>query len=294
MKMLYLLLKIPKSLRPLVLLAVFGTVVCGMIFLDIRIPHTLRNTVAHIATPFWHVRATLVGERNLRGEERRSLADLTAEREVLYEELATARREAYMTELLKEENDALRALIGRAEPGAGRIPAAVLLTADDTPRALFMIDAGAPQGVRDNMLVTTPEGIALGSVTAVYDAHSVVRLFSGAGVETPVVLVTGSSTLHATLTGWGEGMRMRIPRDEVVAVNSAVTVPTFSGALIGTVVAIDKLPEDAFQTVYVASPENIYHVRYVLVDTTALWTAPAHTVPADDTNGGEDATPDEY
>lgn len=286
-KMLYQSLTPRNSTRSAYALAIAGIVVAVCIFFDVPFPRAGTDFARFVATPLWSLRDALGARMTHERDGRMSYDKLQTERAALVEELAQLRREAYVTNALREENRALMTLVGRAEDRGGTIPASVILDAAYSPYDTFIIDAGTGAGVRENMLVRTPEGLALGYVTRAAQDSSTVSLFSAAGVRTNVVLV-GSSTLHATLEGRGGSMEIRFPRDSDIPLGTSVIVPSFSGAMVGTVTHVSVNPEDAFQTLYVAAPTTIYTVRYALVDTRHAWSAATGT-PA--TGDGTDPEP---
>jgi len=206
-----------------------------------------------------------------------SQTELAARVEALTRELASLRRQAYLADVHARENERLRALLGRTEREQGLIPTSVIHTRTASPYGSIAIDAGADIGVREGMLVTTAEGIALGVVTNAHARVAVVTLFSAYGMQTDVVLA-GTSTQHAILSGIGaETMLVELPRDVAVHVGDPMLLPAFSAYPVGFVVEVVVDPEDAFQTLYIAAPESAYMVRYALVDTMHSWHAPHST-----------------
>jgi len=121
------------------------------------------------------------------------------------------------------------------------------------------------------MLITTPEGNALGYISHALENSAFAKRFGGAGQKINVVIYA-SSTVHALLVGEGGGsMNTTLPRDVAINIGDPVMLQTFESHPLGTVVDIEVTPEDAFQTVWVRAPQNIYDTRYVLIDTTHTW-----------------------
>ena len=266
--------------RTAYLFAVAGSIVAGLVVFDVPFPRSGTELALRMARPLWEARDA-VSSRFISQEQSTASADeLRAERNALLDERTQLQRENYVARALIEENRMLKSLLGRIDGDAGLIPASVILAPEYSPYDTFIIDAGADMGVREQMLILTPEGVVLGYVRDVHNRTAVGTLFSAYDVRTDVVLA-GTSTLHVTLEGKGGSMEIRVPRDLAVMPDTPVIVPGFSGARIGTVGHIQLSPEDAFQTIYVDSLDNIHRVRHVLIDTTEVWTPP---LEARDTN----------
>lgn len=271
--MLYPRSKTPRVVAPLYVFIAAGILVAGLIVAHVPIPRGISQSILIVASPFLHGRDALVSRIHGMSESGESVDAVITERDALRTERAQLQRELYAAQTLAEENARLQRLLGRTREHEGSIPAAVILGPDYSPYDLFALDAGADDGVRERMLVLSPEGVAIGFIRDVRDSSSVASLFSASGVVTDALL-EGTSTLHVLIEGDGGGMRFRIPRGIQVSPGMTLSAPDFTGALIGTVAHVSVTPEDAFQTVYVAPPEALYMLRYVLIDTTHAWSVP--------------------
>ncbi len=238
---------------------------------QVPMPNAVTSSVHTLASPFWHARNVLRATVDATYTSLDSTEALVAENIALHNELSTMRRENFMARIHKRENDTLRQLLGRGEDPARLLTASILNDDIYSPYDSFIIDAGTADGVREHMLVLSPEGFAMGSVYRALDSTSIVTKFSAPTIETEVLLV-GTSTIHTVLQGrGGDTMLIRVPRDLEVATDSEVLLPTFEGNPIGTVAVVEVTPQDAYQTVYVRSPVNIHQLQYVFVDTTHSW-----------------------
>lgn len=248
--------------------------VCAVVILltqQVPMPPVVSSIAHTAATPLWLIRDVVVHRVETSLDTISSKRELTEENVRLQLQIASLRRELHQTELLKRNIRELQTLLGRTDAEQGYIPVSVIVDATQTPHDTFVIDSGASSGIRENMLITTSDGSVLGYVTRVLDNTARAVRFGAANQQVNVV-VYASSTLHALLRGQGAGsMQLTLPRDAEVKVGDAIVLPGFSTHLVGTVVHIQLAPEDAFQIVYVESPENIYQTRYVLVDTMHTW-----------------------
>jgi cell shape-determining protein MreC len=255
-------------------------VVAVLLFvLHVPIPRFLANTAQWVATPVWLVQERL---SNVTNNVRTSFADkhlLAQENAALLDEISTLRRESYSTQMYAAENEQLRKLLGRGKEEEGFIPTSIIHGEVWAPYDTSIIDAGSRLGVREGMLVVSPENIAFGGVIRALTSRSVVALFSAPGKETSVV-VHGTSTTHAVMTGMGAGtMLMSIPREMDIKQGDPVVLSTFPSYVVGHVADIRVRPEDAQQRVYVRSPLNIRNVRFVMVDALHAWEPPTNIHP---------------
>ncbi len=258
-------------LGPVVPVAVVMVLVAG----HIGVP-TSAATVAHaVAAPLWRVRDAAIATVVATYESLDTSDALVRENQALHDELSALRRENFMARAVVRDTAALRALARRREEQA--LPAAVLNSDAYAPYSSFVVDVGTAGGAREGMLVTSPEGVALGSVRYALERTSVVESFAAPGVATDVI-VQATSSVHARMEGYGGGtMRLTVPRDLPVAVGDAVVLPDFAGDPIGAVRDIEVSVADPYQVVYVESGANLYELRYVLLSDVPWQSADANS-----------------
>lgn len=235
------------------------------------IPLFVVDSAHTMAVPLWKTRDALRATVVATYDSLESTQSLVAENIALHTELSTLRRENFMAQITLHENATLRALLGRTDDKKQLLPAAIVNDETFSPYESFVIDQGMQEGVGEQMLVLSAEGFALGSVYRALEHTAIVTKFSAPTIQTEVLLV-GTTTVHARMEGYGGGtMVIRVPRDLEIAERTDVVLPNFGGSPIGTVVHIALTPQDAYQTVYVRAPVNMYQVRYVFVDLDTVW-----------------------
>jgi rod shape-determining protein MreC len=253
----------------------------------VAMPEGATSVARALATPFWTLRDGVSSYVAGAWGTMENRAALVAENEALREQLWVLERENYAATALTRDNEELRKLVGRIEAQPSLIAVAIRNDANTSPYDTFGIDRGEADGVRPDMLIISPEGVALGTVTTVDTKTARATRFSAPGALHDAV-VQASSSLHIELMGIGAGtLRASVPRDLEVREGDIVVLPRFSSYPVGTVVSIEVAPEDAFQTLFVKSPVNHYTLRYGLLDPIA--TTRAVQVPAPD----EPTPPDE-
>ena len=271
--MLYQHLKIVKRFAKYALLVVPLLVVLFFLFTASTVTTGISNFSHTLAQPIWHTKERITTGIDALIEGQRSRESLYRENEFLKTELAQLQREGFMADAAIADNVALQKMLGHSTEESGYVSAAVIHDMTLSAHDVFIIDSGVTQGIRNNMLILTPEGIAIGYVSEVLHSTAIVRGFSSP--ETAVdVVIAGTTTTHARLTGYGSGtMTLTVPRDILVQEHDYILLPTFSTHPIGTIASVLVTPEDAYKTAYVRSPINMHELRHVYVDTTHIWNA---------------------
>ena len=196
---------------------------------------------------------------------------LLYENEQLHRELTVLRRQSFMVDVLEQENARLQRLVGYVDATEGSIPASVIHGAGYAPFGSCIINVGAASGVREGMLVRTPEGVGVGAVVSVQDARAVVTLFSAAGMRTDAYLVRDTPMPVVVVGRGGETMVVQLSRAADVSLGDLLMLPGIPGVPLGRVVQVDAAEEDAYQLAYVAPAVSNQELRDVLVDTAHLW-----------------------
>lgn len=242
-----------------------------LVVAKVPVPNWAASVGHTVAKPVWDAHSALSGAVIATFENLDSKDALVRENMSLHAELSHLRRSSFDAGLLERENERLRALLGREANKT--IAAAVLTDRVLVPYDAFVIDIGSDTRVLPGALVTTEEGLALGTVTRVFANSASVSLFSAPQNKTPVVL-SASSTVNVEAVGRGSGtFTVALPRDMNIELGSPVLLQSFDPHLIGFVEHIDAVPENSFQTVFFKAPVSMSGIRFVLVDTESTWSA---------------------
>jgi len=264
-------LKITRKIRKIILPMLPIGVAVVLFSVHFQMPNFITNTVFQIAKPTWSFRNALQERIAIIKNALKTKNTLIQENTIYRDELLQLRREVFLTSILKQDNARLLALLNRAREKENFLPASVISDDSFSPYDTFILDIGSEHGVREGMIVFTPEGIAVGVVSAILEKTATVAYFSAPTMSIDVVL-NATTSIHTTLKGYGSGtMILSLPRDVEVATGNTVQLPTFLTYPIGEVVDIEAKPEDAYKTIYVKSPVNIHTLRYVFLDVTTSW-----------------------
>ena len=180
--------------------------------------------------------------------------------------LNQAQAQAALYQALKQENETLRAVLGKKPDTANFVLAQVLHRPNQSPYDTLIVDLGqnnSTQAIRAGASVTIEGEWLIGEVAAVYSETAKVGLFSGANRELPVTLGESGITVLAQGRGGGNFL-VELPRGVVVEPGMLVkTVRNHKVWPIGLVAQVRGDPSDAFQTVLFKNPVNVYEIGRV-------------------------------
>jgi rod shape-determining protein MreC len=238
----------------------------------VDMPATLAEPAHAFARPFWQMREGVTAMVVATYDSMSSTESLVSENISLHNEVSSLRRENFNARIIAHENERLRTLVGRSSDDNPKQISAIVLNNDAlSAYDAFILDAGKQSGVLLDALVISPEGIAVGRVTRLFEKTSVVTRFSSPSLSTEV-LIQGTTTVHAKMVGYGGGtMLLTLPRDMEVSLGDMVSLPNLEATPLGQVAEVLSAPEDAYKHVYARTPTNLFELRYVFVDTDSIW-----------------------
>jgi cell shape-determining protein MreC len=188
---------------------------------------------------------------------------LVSENEALKARVASLELALSDAELALAQTHSLSELLGR-ERAPRETVAAVLTRPPQSPYDLFVIDAGAAEGLAVGALVSLPEGPLLGTVSDVFGTSAKVKLFSTAGERTSAVLERGGVPVELQGTGGGS-FRIVVPRETAALAGDRVLSADAAGNLLAVVEGVETGPTDSFKEILARSPANIFSVRLVSI-----------------------------
>lgn len=193
---------------------------------------------------------------------------------------------------LRVENEALRAQVAELQQSTGRLReleealgviqaggeqklVATNVIARDASALthVVVIDKGTAHGLREGMVVLSPQGSLVGKVTQVLPQRAFVRLIDDSrSVVAARVVETGiDGSLRGTID---RRLELRLARGEVAAGNTVVTSGLGGefppGLPIGTVVAVSGTAQDMFRSVRVEPLAQLAALQTLLVLTSFL------------------------
>ena len=209
-----------------------------------RTGNALGNRIGRIAQ-FMQSKRTLVAEIG-------ALRQKAAERDALYAGYALA----------QAENRELKQFLGRKE-SESRTLAAVLVSPPRAPYDSFVLDAGTDAGVAKGDEILFGNTV-LGRVVAVARETATGRLFSTAGVLTPVVIWRKDRAVPAEAVGEGNGaFRITIPKETGITAGDVVVMPGINPTQFGEVAVVLAGETDSFAVAFVRNPVNVATLRFL-------------------------------
>ena len=192
---------------------------------------------------------------------------LEQERDALRERVRELEVYALNNMILSSENQELRLLRGDdynpLNPGT---LARVLSRGGAFPFGALIVTHDDAAPYRVGARVFGAGNILLGSVSELTSNTATVRLISGYGEETEVLIGTDDRITQATVRGAGHGnMVTEIARDADITLGDPVVLFADETLVLGFVGDITTKPSSAFQTIRIRSPFNLESIRFVRI-----------------------------
>lgn len=238
-----------------------------LLLLSLRGPvaNTLGGFFAVIGRPFWSVRD---GAVSIYGEFTATISSkitLEAENAHLRDVLDEVALDAYSRQQLREENEDLKAMLGRKSEYDFTL-ARILSAPPVSPYDTLLIDAGTDQGVFIGMQALSQGDFKVGEVTRVWGRTALVSLYSTPNTQLSVTV--GSSSIPAVAWGLGGGnLRIILPRGVSVKVGDMANIPALAPEYAGTVDAIDRPEGSSLEAIYVRLPFDVDKEKWLYLAT---------------------------
>lgn len=217
-----------------------------------------------IGRPIWKVENTIINGLENTGYLIRTKSSVFKENENLKNENANLKTSMADYQIVKNENDDLKNLLGRIEQKNSFTLATILAKPNQSPYDTIIIDIGADFSLKEGEKVYADGGIPIGEVSKVYARNSLVMLYSNPGQITEGVL--DGSNAQVELIGRGGGnFEMTIPRDIPSENGSLVVFPNLKSEIVAVIDGVISIPTDPVKRVLLHSPVNIQNLKWVQV-----------------------------
>jgi cell shape-determining protein MreC len=255
-----------ESILPLVILFCVLFLIIGT---PLRTP--IRALVVGISTPFW--KASTAGKVFF-SELIPSVFSgptLLRENQQLKAEIATLRAEYWRSEVIKNERDILRGMLGRSTTTERDLLAYVLAAPNFAPYDTLVLDVGEDTGIFSGARVKTDGGFVIGTITEVFGTRSIAQLYSSPGLIRDVVV--GSARVPAVAHGVGGGnYRVELPKNTDTSVGDEVSVLGSVEEFLGVVEEIVVDEKTGITVLFLRLPINMTELRSVIVDLSHSYT----------------------
>jgi len=167
-------------------------------------------------------------------------------------------------QIIKEDNNKLKELLGRLPEANNFILGTILTKPNHSPYDTIIIDIGKNLEMKEGLMVYANGNIPIGYIEKVYDKTSLVSLYTNPGQKTEGFIE--SSNASVSLTGRGGGnFEMIIPIELIVDSGLIVYLPGSNSLVLATVDEIISTPSDPFKKVILSSPVNVQNLKWIEV-----------------------------
>ncbi|MCK4918630.1 MAG: rod shape-determining protein MreC [Candidatus Pacebacteria bacterium] len=189
---------------------------------------------------------------------------LVKENKLLKEELFENRLILTNTEILKEENIALKSILGRTEQTSKTILTNVILKPGLSVYNSLVLDVGSNYEIKIGNKVLAGDNIIIGEIEEVYPKTSKVKLYAFPNDRLEVVV--GFDKIPAMAEGKGDGIfKIKLPQGTNISEGDVITLPEEDLKILAIVEDIIINPEDPFETILAKSPVNFFKLRWVQI-----------------------------
>ena len=219
----------------IVLLAVLAAVACMALAVQQRMRFPLVNQVViTVLEPFNRLMLSVHDQVTGLKEDSRTKASLREENEQLHKELDRMRNLQYRLENLEAENSLLNQMVGYKQSHTGQklLPARVIGNGLGDLHDAYIVDKGSRDGVKEDMLVMSGEGLA-GVVEKVYPTSCRMLLLSSAKMRMGARVTRAASRTVGVVTGSSlpdAPLKMEyLPREADIKEDDTIITSRFGG-----------------------------------------------------------------
>lgn len=189
---------------------------------------------------------------------------LLAENATLKDDIEKYQADALELQMVREENEKLRAELSYTQNIKTFVGAQVLAKPSQSLFNSLVIDRGSDAGIAVGQLVVTQGVVGLGKISSVSSKTATVELFSGPQFSGDLIMKNQNITVPAIGKGSGN-FEIHIPREIRVIDGDILAFPESPNIAVGVVKSIIFDARDPFQTVLARTPVNVQELRFVEV-----------------------------
>ena len=217
-----------------------------------------------IGLPIWKTQKLVTDTASDLGYLVRTKSSVYKDNENLIQENTTLKNSMIDYQILKNENDQLKELLGRTESKQSFILSNILTKPNHSLYDSIIIDVGSNEGIQVGSKVYVDSKMPIGQIVKVYTNTSLVELYSNPDSETEAVIDGSNATV--SLVGRGGGnFEMTIPIDLSSEKGVLVTIPGVTSEVLAVIDGVVSSPNEPVKKVILHSPINIQDVKWVEV-----------------------------
>jgi cell shape-determining protein MreC len=253
-----------KKQRRLKTFSIIGGLLVFTLILNYFLPHLFSPAVQAVEIPASITRSGMGGFfSNLLGTFH-SKKNLVLENRTLREKVALYDALRIERDATTEENDILKALLGKASTTGHEVVSRIISKPGFSPYDTMILDAGERDGVHVGDLVLADRSVVVGEVAQVYKESSNVIMYSSSDRKTNVLI--GTEALETEALGKGGGnFEIELPRNANVKVGDIVHLAAYPDKVFGSITVVNVADADSFEKVLFRSVVDITHISHVTV-----------------------------
>ncbi|MES2436827.1 MAG: rod shape-determining protein MreC [Patescibacteria group bacterium] len=183
----------------------------------------------------------------------------------LREQLALMEATVLEKNILTEENESLRKLLGRENASTTSIVARIISKPGFSPYDTIIIDAGDQEGVVVGDTVVVNGSVLVGKVATTAAHSSNVVLYSSP--EQKVQVLIGPQAVETTAFGKGGGnFEVKLPRNASIKEGDSVVMAEHPEYIFGAITSIQISDADSFEKVLFRSAIDVTETKFVTVE----------------------------
>lgn len=218
----------------------------------------------YVGRPIWQAERFIANNLYNSNYLFRSKGAISKENHNLIEEISNIRLTMIDYQILKNENNQLKELLGRIEVKKDFILGNILTKPNHSPYDTIVIDIGISNGVKEGNKVFADGNIPIGFISKVYDNTALITLYTNPSQKTEGFMDISNASVMLTGRGGGN-FEMIIPIDLTAEKGTIIYLPSDNSLVLAIVEDTISTPTDPFKKVILSSPVNIQNLKWVQV-----------------------------
>ncbi len=224
------------------------------------------KAINYIGQPIWQEKKTVTNNINNLSYLTRTRESLFKENQKILKENSSLKISMINYQLLKNQNDKLKELLGRISNARTSVLSNILMKPDNSPYDTMIIGVGENKGIKENSKVYVGGNIPVGVINKVYLKTSLVKLYSNPGTITDAVINVNNLSVNVKLVGRGSGnFEMSVPIGLVISKGTMVTLRNLNEEVVAIVEEKISDTSDPEEKIILRAPINIQNESLVEV-----------------------------
>jgi len=218
----------------------------------------------YIGLPVWEAKKIALDSTNKLDYLTRTKPSLVEDNKELVEENFSLKISMIDYQILKNENDKLKELLGRISTSYDFVLANILTKPNHSPYDTIIIDLGQNEKILEGSMVYANGNVPIGVISKVYENTSLVELYSNPGKVT--VGLINDLNISVDLIGRGGGnFEMSVPLDLIILKGAVVVLPNIKSEIIAIAEEEISDPTDPVKKIILRSPVNIQNLKWLQI-----------------------------